>query len=261
MNLELKNKTILVSGAASGIGSCIFHELLKEGANPIGVDLKDFTESELERRLIDSSFKNGHDYEFFSSDAADEDLVHLTLSHITHLDGLVNNAGLLGSDSSHGGRSIRSFRKMMAAHTETALVLAEFSFPRMKGGGSIVNIGSIETIMAAKGVVLYTAAKSALWGATVAYAMELAPHNIRVNMVSPGNINTEKNKAQYKEPESKEILRRFEARTPLGRSVEPVEIADSVLFLLSKRSSAITGVNLIIDAGYTRQLWDPGWNK
>ncbi|MDD2822980.1 MAG: SDR family NAD(P)-dependent oxidoreductase [Candidatus Daviesbacteria bacterium] len=261
MNLELKNKTIIVSGAASGIGSCIFEELLKEGASPIGIDLKDFQGSELEQRLRDSSLKIGHDYEFFSSDAANEDLVHLTLGHVTNLDGLVNNAGLLGSDSSHGGRSIRSFRKMMTAHSETALVLTEFSYRRMKNGGSIVNIGSIETIMAAQDVVLYTSAKGDLWGKTVAYAMELAPYNIRVNMVSPGNVNTEKNKAQYVDPKPKEILRRFEARTPLGRSVEPIEIADPVLFFLSKRANAITGTNLIVDAGYTRQLWDPGWSK
>lgn len=261
MNLELKNKIILVSGAVGGIGSCIFQELLKEGASPIGVDLKDFKGSELERKLSDSSLKIGHDYEFFSSDASDENLVHLTLDHINNIDGLVNNAGLLGSDSNYGGRNIKSFRKMMAAHTETALVLTEFSYPRMQNGGSIVNIGSIETIMAAPDVILYTAAKGALHGMTVAYSTTLAPKNIRVNTLSPGNVNTEKNMAQYQDPETKEVMRHFKTRTPLGRSSEPIEIADAVLFLLSSRSSSMTGTNLIIDAGYTRQLWDPGWNK
>lgn len=112
--------------------------------------------------------------------------------------------------------------------------------------------------MAAPNVVLYTATKGALLGMTVAYATTLAP-NIRVNMISPGNVNTERNKAQYQDPDSQKIIRHFEARTPLRRSVEPEEIADTALFLLSQRSSAITGQDIVVDCGYTRALWDPGW--
>lgn len=78
-------------------------------------------------------------------------------------------------------------------------------------------------------------------------------------MVSPGNVNTRRNIAQY--TQNPEIIRHFEGKTPLGRSVEPGEVADLVLFLLSERASAITGQNYRIDCGYTRALLDPSWTS
>lgn len=76
-------------------------------------------------------------------------------------------------------------------------------------------------------------------------------------MVSPGNVNTKRNMAQYsKHPK---LIEGFENRTPLKRSVEPIEVADLVLFLLSNRSNSITGQNQRIDCGYQRALWDSKW--
>lgn len=254
---ELEGKKIIVSGAANGIGSSVFHGLLQEGAFPIGIDLETFSDSELDRK-ISGAWKIGQHFDFFQGDASKMRMMRRILATFDRFDGLVNNAGLLGNDDAHGGRSIESFSKLMAAHAQTALVLTEITYPKMKNGGSIVNIGSIEVQMAAPNVVLYTAAKGALLGMTVAYATSLAP-KIRVNMISPGNVNTVRNKAQYENSQDRELIRRFEGRTPLKRSVEPEEIADMVLFLLSRRSSAITGQDIVVDCGYTRALWDPSW--
>lgn len=254
-SLELKNKIVVVSGAANGIGAATVVGLLQEGAYPVGIDIEPFSGSELQRKT--KRFKKDR-LQFIEGDASDEDGMRDALSRFGLVHGLVNNAGLLGGDKKHGGFNPASLRKMMDAHVVSAQVLTQAVRARMPEGGSIVNIGSIETIMAEPGVVSYSTAKGALWGMTVAYANELAP-DIRVNMVSPGNVDTERNKAQYKAPGAAERIRSFEARTPLRRSLKPKEIADTILFLLSPRSSGIIGANLVVDGGYTRALTDPTW--
>ena len=254
--LEMEGKQVVVSGAANGIGASIVRGLLEVGAAPIGVDLEPFSGSELERKIYGLG-KHGGEFEFFTGDAANQIAMGKVFETFTKLDGLVNNAGLLGGDNTHGGRSLISFGEMMKAHVHTAIVLTELAHPRMGNNGSIVNVGSIELAMAAPDVVMYTAAKGALFGMTIAYAVTLAEAGIRANMVSPGNVNTERNKAQYLQ--AKALIEGFERRAPLGRSVEPDEVANIVLFLLSNRSSAITGQDIIVDCGYTRALWDPSW--
>ncbi len=258
--MEFEGKIVMVSGGANGIGAALVIRLLDQGASVIAVDTEPFNGSELEKQVTHDNLR------FFQNDAADwqamEKIFWDELSRKNlFLHGLVNNAGLLGGDASHGGRNLDAWHKMMRAHAQTTFVPTEACHPLMRKGGSIVNMGSIELLMAAPEVVLYTAAKGAVWGMTVAYATTLAPMGIRVNMVSPGNVNTERNKAQYREGEAKELMRRFEGRTPLGRSVEPEEVADTVLFLLSKASSGITGQDIVVDCGYIRALWDPSWTK
>lgn len=265
---EIKDRAVVVvSGAANGIGAAIFLELLsrkllingrEKKVLPIGIDMVPLEESELSRKLQKKSFFRKKGFDFFQGDASDFRAMEKVFKDINRIDGLVNNAGLLGGDNSHGGRHIKSLRKMIKSHVETTLVLTELSVPKMTQGGSIVNIGSIETLMAAPDVVLYTTAKSAVWGLTESYAITLAPL-IRVNMISPGNVNTERNIAQYKD--NKDLLFSFEGKTPLKRSVEPVEIAREVLFLLSSDSSATTGQNRIVDCGYTIASWDPLWTR
>lgn len=255
--LEMEGKKVLVSGAANGIGASVFLGLLVEEVFPIGIDLEPFEGSELQRKLDNSLFEKDKDLQFFTGDASDEEAMKRVLGLFNRVDGLVNNAGLLGNDNSHDGRSLESLNKMMRAHVQTAFILTELAYPKMTRGGSIVNIGSIELAMAAPNMVLYTAAKGAMLGMTVAYAATLGELGIRVNMVSPGNVNTERNSAQYKEMQ--DLIRGFEGKTPLGRSVEPHEITDTVLFLLSRRSGATTGQDHVVDCGYTRALWDPSW--
>lgn len=260
----LQKKCIVVSGAAGGIGARIFLNLLEAEAFPIGIDIIPYNTSELKRKIDLRMKSDGEFFIFHQGDASDENRMKELFAAIAKfgaINGLVNNAGFLGNDTAHGGRNIRSFRKMMKAHAETAFVLTELAAPLMKDGGSIVNIGSIELIMAAPDVVLYTAAKGAMHGMTVAYSTTLADQGIRVNMVSPGDVNTERNIAQYQNEKSKKLVSEFRERTPLKRSVEPREVADAVLFLLSEKASAITGQELIVDCGYTRALWDPGWTK
>ena len=249
--MKLENKKIVVTGAANGIGSEIFIELLKENAHPIGIDVKPIEGSALERKLKNSN--NQENSEFYQCDASNQEEMNEVFKNINYVDGLVNNAGLCGGDSSLGGRSINSWNKMVGSHALSAFIATELSYPKIKNGGSIVNIGSLELSMADKDVVLYVAAKGALHGLTVGYAVSLAPE-IRVNMVSPGDVRTEQSVDFYSKPENHSMGQKLEQRTLLKRSVKPKEIADTVLYLLSDRSSAITGEDISVDGGYKRSL-------
>lgn len=266
MDLGLCRKGVAVTGAANGIGTAVFMRLIELEAFPIGIDIEPMAGSELETKVREAAIHLGHAdrlFTFYQGDASDEARMTEIFADIARtrtdgLYGLVNNAGILGNDTAHGGRTIAAWEKMMRNHAQAAYVATERAYPLMKEGGAIVNIGSIETVMAAPDVVLYTAAKGAMQGMTVAYATALAPKGIRVNMVSPGNVNTPRNVAQYEA--AAELIRGFEAHALLGRSVGPEEVADLVLFLLSGRASAITGQNHVIDCGYTRALYDPAWS-
>ena len=255
MELELNGKKIVVTGAANGIGTAIFTSLLEEGAYPIGIDKESFNNSELEERI--GSYNLPKDYLYYQGDVSDDEVMKPIYKKLGLLYGLVNNAGLLGGDQTHGGRTIQAWHTMMNNHATAAFISTELAIKNMNEGGSIVNIGSLELDMAAPGVVLYTAAKGALLGMTVAYSTTLAENKIRVNMVSPGNVNTKRNMAQYTQNE--DLIKGFENRTPLKRSVNPIEVANLVLWLLSNKSDAITGQNHRIDCGYQRALWDPLW--
>lgn len=253
MNM-VQGKIIVVSGAANGIGASITRELILEGAHPICIDKESFEGSELSKLLVEKTL--GTDFSYIHGDAGDESAMEKAFKSIDKVDGLVNNAGLLGGDFSRGGRSLASLEKMFQAHVYPALVLTELCQPHMTKGGSIVNIGSIELTMASKEVVLYSTAKGALWGMTISYAISLASKNIRVNMVSPGDVSTQRNIAQYADSSAGlQYLQGYQARTPLGKqSVTPGEVAKAVLVFLSDYASAITGQNQVVDRGYTRLL-------
>lgn len=268
MDYGLEGKTYVVTGAAQGIGAEITMKLLRQRGRVFGVDLQEYQGSELES-LISSRFSitafNGM-LAHIQGDASDETLMKeivparmLNDYGVKTLDGLVNNAGLLGLEPV---RDDEQWNRFINAHAKTAYVMTEVCYPLMTEGGSIVNMGSIELEMCAKDAVLYTAGKGAVLGLTIGYAVTLAPKGIRVNMVSPGNVNTRRNVQQYQDdPKTKEVIDKFEFRTPLKRSVSTGEVANEVLFLLSDLSSGTTGQNRIVDCGYTRALWDDAWLK
>ncbi|MBS3149369.1 SDR family oxidoreductase [Candidatus Woesearchaeota archaeon] len=265
MDYELEGKTVVVTGAAQGIGAEITTSLLNQGAYVIAIDLKNLNDSELEDKIEVSN----HNTRFLNlnyqrGDASDVDRMKQVFDsyygdNTISLDGLVNNVGLLGLDPE---RNLEQWDRHMNAHAKTAYVMTEVCYPLMRKGGSIVNMGSIELEMCAKNAVLYTAGKGAVLGLTIGYAVTLADKGIRVNMVSPGNVNTNTNVKQYQDdPKTKEVIDKFEFRTPMKRSVEPKEVANEVLFLLSNLSSGTTGQNRIVDCGYTKALWDNAWIK
>ncbi|MCY4422539.1 MAG: SDR family oxidoreductase, partial [Acidimicrobiaceae bacterium] len=118
-------------------------------------------------------------------------------------------------------------------------------------GGSIVNIASILGEVGFAGSVGYQASKGGVVQMTRTLAVEWAPHNVRVNAISPGHVGTQLVRRLWEtEPELKD---RFESRTPLGRLAEPSDMVGAVVFLASPASAMVTGQILAVDGGYTAQ--------
>ncbi len=122
-------------------------------------------------------------------------------------------------------------------------------------GGSIVNIASVHTLAVLPGSGPYDAAKWGVVGMGKSMAVELAAQNIRVNSISPGLLNTQIWKdVQAAAPNRKACLDYWKANIPIGRIIEPAEIGELAAFILSDRSSSITGANILADGGMTSQL-------
>jgi NAD(P)-dependent dehydrogenase (short-subunit alcohol dehydrogenase family) len=119
-----------------------------------------------------------------------------------------------------------------------------------RGGGAIVNIGSVAQVLGRREMAAYAASKGGVAQITRALALEWAPHGVRVNCVAPAYVRTPLVEPVFKRPElMEEILR----RTPLGRVAEPREIAGPVLFLASDLASYVTGQTLFVDGGWTAE--------
>ncbi|MFH1376343.1 MAG: SDR family oxidoreductase [Candidatus Woesearchaeota archaeon] len=252
MNLNLKGKKVVVTGAGSGIGAIISSELVQENAYVIGIDSLEFDKSELSNLLVPHQ-----KIDYFQGDVSDFDRMKeiFDSDRFDTIYGLVNNAAILGKDDSHGGRSIESFDRVISVNTRAPFNLIELLYPKMSEGGSIVNISSINADMQNPNTVLYAISKGGLGAMTRAYANTFGEKRIRVNTVSPGNVETRKVlEACSSSKEKKDLIDRFNERAPLHRGVRPEEVADSVLFLLSDRSSAITGQNILVDCGYSIAL-------
>jgi NAD(P)-dependent dehydrogenase (short-subunit alcohol dehydrogenase family) len=143
------------------------------------------------------------------------------------------------------------FDKVVSVNTRGALLVIKYaaqSMIRIGNGGSIVNVSSQAALIALSGHVSYAASKAALDSITRVSALELGPHNIRVNSVNPTVVITRMTERYWGRPE---IMEAFLAKMPLGRYARPDDIAGPIAFLLSEDSQMISGTTLPVDGGYT----------
>ena len=232
-------KTVLVTGAAKGIGKEIAVKFAKNGYN-VFVSYN---------TSIDKALELAEKYDNITVIKADvtkkDELLNL-INQVGEIDILVNNAGIsdikLFTDVTD-----EDFEKMMNVNFKSAFCLSQMVLPYMinKKNGRIINISSIWGICGASCEVLYSASKAALIGMTKALAKELAPSGITVNAVAPGVIKTDMMKC-FSEEEIKDI----EYDIPLGRMGTPEEIAETVFFLASENASYITGQVISPNGGY-----------
>jgi NAD(P)-dependent dehydrogenase (short-subunit alcohol dehydrogenase family) len=253
VDLQLKGKIVLVTGGAKGIGAAIVRASAAEGAIPVFLD----HDRGAGETLISEVRASGAECEFlFGEITAPETCsktVEQTLQKFNHLDALVNNVGANDNVSLEQG-STETFLASLELNLVHYYSMAHFALPALKEAhGSIVNISSKTAVTGQGGTSGYVAAKAAILGLTREWAAELLPHGIRVNAVVPAEVAT----PLYQQwisgfPNAEEKLARIISKIPLGRRMtKPEEIADMVLFLLSKRASHITGQHVFVDAGYT----------
>jgi NAD(P)-dependent dehydrogenase (short-subunit alcohol dehydrogenase family) len=246
--MTFEGKVVAITGAAGGVGSSLCRYFIGEGARVAAIDKKPSVQT-LGAELAAPAKA------FFSAvaDVSEQDEVDRAFASLTGalgpVDILVSNAG--GSSHPTLARTdAAGWRHEIKLNLDSAYYCARAVIPGMvaKRSGVIIGIGSVNGL-SALGDPAYSAGKAAMISLTRSLAQEYGPYGVRANIVLPGTIRTPVwEKRAAKDPKVLETLRRW---YPLGRIVEPVDIARAVGFLASDAASAITGVALPVDCGLT----------
>ncbi|XP_063380732.1 L-xylulose reductase-like [Cydia fagiglandana] len=241
MEISFKNKRVLVTGAGQGIGRGIAIELWRAGAEVVAISRT--------KSYLDSLQKEYPSITTVALDLADWEQARKVLETLGHFDCLVNNAAL-GLTEDFLTTTPENFDLLMNVNVKSVLNVSQVVAKKMidaKTGGSIVNISSQASKAALWGHVTYSATKGAIDAMTRVMALELGPHNIRVNAVNPTVIMTEMGRLGWSDPQKAEGML---SKIPLGRFGEVSEVVNAVCFLLSDKASMINGVELPIDGGF-----------
>jgi len=248
MDLHLKDKVILVSGGAKGIGKAICMQLLEEGATPVLLDKDDVAGKAFIKEFPTAQFIPLDLNDTFACKKAVEKAQQM----LGHIDGLVNNAGLNDSVGLEKGTPQR-FIQSLTSNIGHYYYLAHYALQFLKQTkGSIVNISSKVALTGQGNTSGYAAAKGGILGITREWAVELLPYSIRVNAVLPAEVWTPLYETwlnSFTDPMTKKL--QIESKIPLGnRMTKPEEIANMTVFLLSDRCSHVTGQWISPDGGY-----------
>jgi NAD(P)-dependent dehydrogenase (short-subunit alcohol dehydrogenase family) len=240
---DLDGRVVLVSGAARGQGRAISELAVAAGARVIAGDVLDTVD--------DVAAANPEAVHACRLDITEPDswkrAVQSGVQRFGRLDGLVNNAGVLHRTALEH-ESAENFERLWRVNCLGAFLGMQAAVPHLRasGQGAIVNTLSTAAVTAWTEHGAYTSSKWALRGLTKVAALELAADGIRVNAVLPGPVLTPM-VIRDEDPDAAERL----ARTPLGRAGVPADIAEIVVFLLSERSSFMTGAEVAVDGGQT----------
>lgn len=252
MTMELKDKTIIITGASSGIGAAAALLFAAEGANVV---LGARRKGKLEEVVAQINQSNGK-ASYLAGDVTDEmyskELVDLALETYGTLDGAFNNAGIMGDMGPVSTMDSANWDAVLAANLSSAFYAAKAQIPAMatQGRGSIVFTSSFVGFSngGMPGMAAYAASKAGMLGLTQALASEHASEGIRVNAILPGGTKTA---MAGDDPDTHEFIANLH---PVKRLADPKEIAQSALYLLSERSSFITGAPLVVDGGMSIRL-------
>lgn len=242
---KYSGKTVIVTGAANGIGRAIVNKYANQGANTIIADMNEARGVDLEKELI----SNGHKSRFIKTDVRNEkdvkEMVKKTVETFGGVDILINNAGI-SKFQSFFDMSIDLWDDIMNTNLRSVFLCSKEAALHMKSkGGSIINIASTRASMSEANTEAYSASKGGVISITHALAVTLGVYRIRVNSISPGWIATE----GYGE------LRQVDhEQHPAKRVGTPEDIARCCLFLSHPHNDFITGENIVIDGGMTRKM-------
>lgn len=243
---SLESKTILVTGASSGIGRATAIACSQMGAVVVVTGRNELRLQE----TLDALEGSGH--QMIVADIANDDQIDYLVDQIPAINGLVNNAGITETCPTQFIKR-EKLNRVMEVNTIAPILLTQRILKKKKlvKGGSIVFTCSISgTCVCVGGNVLYSASKGAIHGFMKNAALDLAHKGIRVNDVCPGMIDTHILDAGTISEEQLEIEAQ---RYPMKRFGKPEEVAYGIIYLLSDASSFVTGSSIVIDGGFTLQ--------
>lgn len=241
MDIRLDGKRALVTGAGKGIGREIVGLLVKCGAQVVAVSRTKEDLTSLAREVP---------CETIEADLEDAAAAKRAAEQAGPIDLLVNNAGV-SIPQPFLEQSVEAFDKTIAINLRAVMVISQVIAKGMiarKRGGAIVNLSSQASLVGIADHAAYCASKGGLDQLTRVMALELGPHNIRVNCVNPTVTLTPMGKMAWGDPRKSGPML---AKIPLGRFADPPDVAYAVVFLLSDKANMISGIVLPIDGGFT----------
>ncbi|XP_046989443.1 L-xylulose reductase-like [Schistocerca americana] len=240
MDISFQNKRVLVTGAGQGIGRELVKALVRYGAEVIALSR---TKKHLDTLCQEVNVTP------VCVDLSDWETAREAVRKIGPVDCLVNNAAVALLDPFLKAKP-EDFDKSFAINVKAVLnvsqVVAESMIQRGKGG-TIVNLSSQASQAALADHAIYCASKAAVDQLSKVMALELGPHNIRVNCVNPTVVMTEMGKIGWSKPEKAATML---SKIPMGRFAEPEDVVNAVIFLLSSKSDMINGICVPIDGGF-----------
>ncbi|UAL46905.1 SDR family oxidoreductase [Sutcliffiella horikoshii] len=239
--MNFHNKTVIVTGAANGIGKGIATAYINAGAQVVLADLDEKAGQTLQQAL-------GNNAIFVQTDVRKEkDIQHLmtkTLEHFQQIDILINNAGVSRFTPLHD-LTVDAWDDVINTNLRSVFIASKEASKYLKSGGSIVNIASTRATMSEPNSEAYAATKGGIVALTHALAASLSERNITVNAISPGWIQNE----NYEELRDKDHAQHLSNR--VGK---PEDIAKACLYLTDSENNFVNGENITVDGGMTRKM-------
>jgi len=251
--MEFKDKIVLVTGAGSGIGRVTAHAFAKEGGTVVVTDINEKGGTETVQQVEALGGKamfiknNVTDYE-------DVAKMHQTIiDKYGQLDVAVNNAGIGGIPARTHESSLKNWDQVMAVNATGVFYCMKVQIEQMlaQGSGAIVNTASIAGLQGLPNNLAYVASKHAVVGMTKTAAMEYARHKIRINAICPVFTVTPLFDPEVMEKISAGLSKKLKAGIPMKRFADPIEMANTILWLCSDKASFVTGHAMPVDGGLT----------